>query len=291
MKKLIYGACALLAVAAVGCSKGSCDKESCAAVNDSLSIAYGQYVGSMMFNEFGQVGTEENAKEDFMKGMQLVLGAKPGRNERMGMQVAFQLSNELEQLEEQGIRLDRNKVVDQFKKYFLADSLNQAQISNIQMNFRELIMKAQEEARAAKEAEKAQAPEAQANVKAGEEYVAKLKAENPEVKTTDSGLSYVIEAEGEGDKPGENATVVVNYTGKHLDGEVFDSSIERGEPATFSLRGVVKGFSEGLRLLGKGGKATLYIPGNLGYGVDGAPGAKIGPNEMLVFEVELVDIK
>lgn len=125
-------------------------------------------------------------------------------------------------------------------------------------------------------------------MKAGEEYVAKLRSENPNVKTTDSGLSYVIETEGVAPKPEASSTVVVNYTGKHLNGEVFDSTDGRG-PATFNLQGVVPGFREGLMLLGKGGKATLYIPGALAYGPNGNQG--IGPNEMLVFDVELLDIQ
>ncbi|MDE6526437.1 MAG: FKBP-type peptidyl-prolyl cis-trans isomerase, partial [Muribaculaceae bacterium] len=115
------------------------------------------------------------------------------------------------------------------------------------------------------------------------------KAENADVRTTESGLSYLIANEGDGQHPDENATVVVNYTGKHIDGEVFDTTDGRG-PATFNLQGVVPGFREGLMLLGKGGKATLYIPGKLAYGNQGQPAAGIGPNEMLIFDVELLDV-
>ena len=95
--------------------------------------------------------------------------------------------------------------------------------------------------------------------------------------------------------------MTVHYVGQKIDGTVFDSSVERGEPATFNLQQVIPGFSEGIRLvgfvpgfqealtmLGKGGKATLYIPGNLGYGERGA-GPQIGPDETLIFDVEVID--
>lgn len=289
MKKLILGACALMTVAAVSCSKGSCDK-GCTAATDSVSYTYGEYVGTMMQNEIAQFsGTKDETRKEFLRGMQLVFGANPGNNERMGMRVASQMLQELDQLEEQGIKIDRTVVFNAYKKAFLCDSVNPMRMGEVQETFRTVMQKAQEEAEAAKMAEQEKAPDAQANVAAGEEYVAKLKAENPNVQTLPSGLVYVIEEPGVDPKPASDATVVVNYTGKHLNGEVFDSSEGRG-PATFNLQGVVKGFSEGLQQIGKGGKATLYIPGNLGYGVQGARQAGIGPNEMLVFEVELIDI-
>ena len=110
------------------------------------------------------------------------------------------------------------------------------------------------------------------------------------MKVAESGLAYVIEVPGVDPKPEANATVEVNYTGKLIDGTVFDTTDGRG-PATFNLQGVVPGFREGIMLLGKGGKATLYIPGSLAYGVNGAPQAGIGPNQLLIFDVELLDIK
>ena len=127
-------------------------------------------------------------------------------------------------------------------------------------------------------------------MKAGEAYVADLKAKDSSVQTAASGLSYKIENEGEGEKAKENSTVVVNYSGRHLNGDVFDTT-EGRSPATFNLQGVVPGFREGITLLGKGGTATLYIPGALAYGPNGQPAAGIGPNEMLVFEVEVLDIE
>ncbi len=287
----MIGACAVLALAAASC--GKCGDNSCdaAAATDSLSLSYGQYVGTMLQGEFTQYnnGADKAQKQEFLRGMQIVFGADNSRNTRMGMQVALQMMNEIDQLESQGVEFNKAATMNAFKQAFLADSVDYFQGRSLESNFRIQLDRARKAAQEAKEAEKAKAPAAVDNVKAGEEYVAKLKAENSAVQTTASGLTYLIEVPGEDPKPTENATVVVNYTGKHLNGEVFDSTDGRG-PATFNLQGVVPGFSEGLQLIGKGGKATLYIPGNLGYGANGQPAANIGPNEMLVFDVELLEI-
>lgn len=288
MKKILLGACALMVVAAMtSCDKKAADTK--ATATDSLATAYGQYVGSMLASDFGSFDRSGNAdKKEFIEGMMNAFGNDKSLSTRMGMQVGLQMLNEMNQLKEAGMEMDKAAVMNAFKKVFLADSLSMFESAEYSAKFRELYNRAEQEAAKAKAAEAAQAPEAVDNVKAGEEYVAKLRSENPNVKTTDSGLSYVIETEGVAPKPEASSTVVVNYTGKHLNGEVFDSTDGRG-PATFNLQGVVPGFREGLMLLGKGGKATLYIPGALAYGPNGNQG--IGPNEMLVFDVELLDIQ
>ena len=113
----------------------------------------------------------------------------------------------------------------------------------------------------------------------------------PGVKTTKSGLQYVITKEGTGKSPSLNSTVKVHYTGKLVDGKVFDSSVERGEPLEFKLNQVIPGWTEGLQLMKEGGKATLFIPSELGYGPQGAPGGAIPPNSTLIFDVELIQVK
>ncbi|MEO7062834.1 MAG: FKBP-type peptidyl-prolyl cis-trans isomerase [Dokdonella sp.] len=109
------------------------------------------------------------------------------------------------------------------------------------------------------------------------------------VKTTASGLQYLVEKEGTGAKPKATDTVKVNYLGTKIDGTKFDSSYDRGQPATFPLNGVIKGWSEGLQLMPVGSKYKLFVPANLAYAENG-PGP-IGPNATLVFEVELLDIE
>lgn len=289
MKKLLLGVCALMTLAVVSC--GKCQGDKCSATNDSLSTAYGNYVGAMINSDFTRMADmSKDGKKEFLKGFQtMIANASTSENSNMGMQVAMQLMNEINQLKEQGIDVDQAKVVDAFKKTFLTDSLSIISVQQYSSEFQELFMAARQAAEQ-KLAVEENGDAIDENGKAAEEFVATLVAENPNVQTTEDGLVYVIEAEGEGAKPAETATVVVNYTGKHLNGEVFDSSEGRG-PATFPLQGVIKGFKDGLMLLGKGGKATLYIPGDLGYGPNGQPAAGIGPNEMLVFEVELLDIQ
>lgn len=116
-------------------------------------------------------------------------------------------------------------------------------------------------------------------------------ANKPGVKTTASGLQYEVITEGSGPKPVATDEVKVHYTGTLLDGTVFDSSIKRGEPATFPLNGVIPGWTEGLQLMSVGSKYKLYVPGKLAYGPQGQQQAGIGPNETLIFEVELLSIE
>lgn len=110
------------------------------------------------------------------------------------------------------------------------------------------------------------------------------------VKTSASGLQYKITKEGSGKSPKATDTVVVHYKGTLINGKEFDSSYKRGEPLEFPLNRVIKGWTEGLTYLSEGGKATLYIPSDLAYGSRGA-GPDIGPDETLIFEVELIKIK
>lgn len=110
------------------------------------------------------------------------------------------------------------------------------------------------------------------------------------VTTTESGLQYeVLETGDGGAKPGPTDRVTVNYRGTLIDGEEFDSSYSRGEPASFRVNGVIRGWTEALQLMSVGDKYKLFIPGDLAYGPRGS-GAKIGPNAVLVFEVELLEI-
>lgn len=124
--------------------------------------------------------------------------------------------------------------------------------------------------------------------KAGEEFLAE-NGKRPEVKSTASGLQYVVEKEGEGDTPKAEDEVTVHYTGKLIDGTVFDSSVNRGEPATFPLNRVIPGWTEGVQLMKEGAKYTFFIPSDLAYGPQGIPNA-IPPHSTLIFEVELIKI-
>lgn len=138
------------------------------------------------------------------------------------------------------------------------------------------------------ERQKEEAKTAEQNKKAADDFMAKNKG-NPEIKATESGLQYKIVTEGSGPTPKESDTVSVHYKGTLTDGTEFDSSYKRNQPAEFPLRGVIPGWTEGLQLMKKGGKAQFWIPPQLAYGDRPRPG--IPSNSVLVFEVELLDVK
>lgn len=115
-------------------------------------------------------------------------------------------------------------------------------------------------------------------------------ARRPGVKVTPSGLQYEVLHDTTGQKPLATDVVTVHYTGKLVDGKIFDSSVG-GEPATFPLNGVIPGWTEGLQYMSVGSKYRFFIPGNLAYGEQGVQQAGIGPNETLIFDVELLGIK
>ncbi len=139
-----------------------------------------------------------------------------------------------------------------------------------------------------KKQEEATAKMAEVNAKAGEDFLAE-NARRAEVKTTPSGLQYEVIKEGDGAKPTADQNVTVHYEGKLIDGTVFDSSIDRGQPATFGVSQVIPGWVEALQLMGVGSRWRLFIPSALAYGPQGAGGV-IGPNQTLIFDVELLAI-
>ncbi|MFT6209198.1 MAG: FKBP-type peptidyl-prolyl cis-trans isomerase FkpA, partial [Colwellia sp.] len=110
------------------------------------------------------------------------------------------------------------------------------------------------------------------------------------VQVTESGIQYLVVTEGEGDKPSATDTVTVHYKGTFLNGETFDSSYERNEPAVFPLNRVISGWTEGVQLMSVGSKYTFTIPSDLAYGKNGNP-PRIPGNSVLQFEIELLDIQ
>lgn len=156
-----------------------------------------------------------------------------------------------------------------------------------QKEFMDLMRKFQQELRAA--AEKQAAAAGEDNRKQEQEFLAKNK-EDKEVVTTASGLQYKVLQAGTGARPTANSVVTVHYTGTLPDGTVFDSSVKRGEPATFPVNGVIPGWTEALQIMQVGSKYKLFIPAALAYGKRGA-GQLIGPDQMLIFKVELLDIQ
>jgi FKBP-type peptidyl-prolyl cis-trans isomerase len=123
----------------------------------------------------------------------------------------------------------------------------------------------------------------------GENFLAE-NAKSDGITTTESGLQYKHTIVGTGISPDANDEVTVHYRGTLLNGKEFDSSLKRGEPISFPLNGVIRGWTEGLQLMKEGGKTTFYIPQELAYGARPAPGGAIPPYSALIFEVELIKV-
>lgn len=136
--------------------------------------------------------------------------------------------------------------------------------------------------------QESEAAAAKVNEAAGKSYLEE-NGKREEVVTTPSGLQYEVLQEGDGPCPSAEDRVKVHYTGRLIDGTVFDSSVERNQPATFGVTQVIKGWVEALQLMKAGSKWRLHIPSDLAYGQQGAPGI-IGPNSTLIFDVELLEV-
>ncbi len=159
-------------------------------------------------------------------------------------------------------------------------AMSEEEIMKTMKEFQQEMMKKQREA---------MEKEAQENIEEAEEFLEENKKKE-NVKVMDSGLQYMVIEKGTGESPGDNDRVKVKYTGSFINGEVFDSTEQRGgQPATFSIKGVVPGMSEALENMKVGGKWKIFIPPELGYGAQGG-GGRIPPNALLIFDVELVDI-
>lgn len=127
------------------------------------------------------------------------------------------------------------------------------------------------------------------NITEGKDFLAE-NAKKDGVTTLPSGLQYEVMVEGSGDKPKATDTVTTHYHGTLINGTVFDSSVQRGEPASFPVNGVIKGWVEALQLMSVGSKWKLYVPSELAYGANPHPGGPIEPHMALIFEVELISI-
>ena len=291
MKKLILGMCAALAVIGVSCSKGNdgSDKNLPKGLCDSISMYSGASIGGYVLSDYlnyTRTAESEISKDDIIKGIQLVFANADTEGSVVGLQIGAQLVNQILRYEKDGIKIDRNVLLNNFRHVFDADTLDMEALALNNGKLTELLNRAQKIREAIEE--EAKQEELSAALNSGSEYINTLKAEDPEIKTSESGLSYRIINPGEEPRVQDNSSIEVNYVGRLTDGTVFDQT--QGTPATFSPSGVIPGFAEGLKLLGKGGKAVLYIPGDLAYGANGVPQAGIGPNAMLIFDVEVVDV-
>jgi FKBP-type peptidyl-prolyl cis-trans isomerase len=197
----------------------------------------------------------------------------------LGMNIASSLGANLKR---QGVDINTDVLVRALK-----DGLNGGKTLMTEDEARATLMQLQSELQSKQEEKMKHASEN--NKKEGEAFLAANKTKEG-VVTLPSGLQYKILKEGAGPKPTASDTVVCNYRGTLINGTEFDSSYKRGEPATFPVGGVIKGWTEALQLMPVGSKWQLFIPSDMAYGTRGA-GADIGPNATLIFEVELLSIQ
>lgn len=193
----------------------------------------------------------------------------------IGIQMGMQLSQQKDDI-------DMNSVIQGFTDAF---SGNKPKLSMEEMQ--QTMQAFQQEIQARQMAEMKKIGDK--NAKEGAAFLAENRKKDG-VKTLDSGLQYKVLKKGKGPSPSATDTVVTHYVGNTIDGKVFDSSYKRGEPATFPVSGVIKGWTEALQKMNVGSKWQLFIPADLAYGEHGA-GQTIGPNAVLIFEIELLEIK
>lgn len=292
MKKLILacGAAALMMGGLASCNGGA--SAAPGSFEDSLSQTVGEMNGMQLNMQYNQIPEEMRAKfnkKEMLEGIKSVLLTDTTRQSYItGQQIAMQLWGQLYMWEQAGIKVDRKAIYAAYEKAFLADSVGDmgAVSANAQVimgRVNEIMMEKQRADAEAEAKAKAESPEAKKNVAEGKAYIEKLKKEDPSIVTTPSGLSYKVVKEGNANKAQSNSRVTLSYKGTLVNGKEFDAN----DNATFSPRQVIPGFGEGLQLMGEGAHYILYIPGELGYGVDGTPDGSIGPNATLTFDVEV----
>ena len=192
-------------------------------------------------------------------------------------------------LKQQPTKIDLKKVLRGIEDSYAGKEplMSEEDIRKTTENFKKRMSALREKKMAEREREMKKV--AEKNAREGRAFLKKNKKKKG-VVTLPSGLQYEILKSGSGKRPKAESTVVTHYRGKTIDGKEFDSSYKRGKPATFRVKGVIKGWVEALRLMKTGAKWKLYIPPELAYGERGA-GRDIGPNATLIFEIELLGIK
>ena len=279
MKKLFLVAAIALGLGVfTSCNKGAASTEAHNPQVDTLTAVFGEMYGYGVASELGVDSTFD--KKAFLAGLQSVISMED-QNESYthGVQMGMQIKSMFAQIKErENIEMKAKAWFRSFKKAFMQDSLiNPAYLQpEVMLLMNEIKSKAKEEN-----------PKAIANKKNQEKYIADSLANNADVKKSEGGVYYKVVKEGNGEQFKNTDRVEVKYTGRHLNGEEFDSS--RGETVVFSPTQVVKGFGEMLQLMSPGAVYTIYIPAELAYGVNGQDPV-IEPNEMLIFEVETVGL-
>jgi len=229
---------------------------------------------------FAVAGCQEGAKTEEVKAP--VLDTEVQKQAYgLGASIGMYMQRNLEEHDRLGLALDKELIVRGF-----VDSINDKSVID-QEEIKTLLTKLDETMKA-KQQEMA-VKESEESLAAGQKFLDD-NAKKEGVMVTESGIQYVVLTEAEGDKPAETDTVKVHYKGTFLNGETFDSSYDRGEPAVFPLNRVIKGWTEGVQLMSVGSKFKFTIPSDLAYVPNGNP-PRIPGNSVLEFEIELLEIQ
>lgn len=296
MKKIILACTAVaMGLGMISCSGSSTGEPK--NYEDSLSYYMGKTQGAYFAKNVDQIPEPDKSKfdkESFLRGLKTILEADTAEVGYLyGVSVGLNMMNQLTMMSRSDVNVNRDMVYNQFAAAFKLDSVSETEMEELNTTLNALMNQAHQKMMA-KQQEQQQAAMKELQEKAdknkadGAAFVEKAKADDNTIKTTESGLSYKVEKEGTGAKAVDGDKVKVIYTGKLIDGTVFDTS--DGQPVEFSPNQVIPGFAEGLKMMNKGAKYTLYIPGEIAYGMQGTPDGKIPPMSTLVFEVEVVDI-
>lgn len=289
MKKFILGFASLAMLALGACSgeksAGEAEKQELSKeFTDSVSQIYGKMVGGYVLSDYLNFSDEmknDKTREDMIRGIRIALSEGNNDGVAMGMQIGVKILQEMQQFEEMGLNLDPNILLGQFIKAFNEDSVDMVALRTLSNSLSNAMSQARVVQHENKVAELANSPEAQQNAISGKAFLDKKRTEEG-VNATESGLLYTVDVAGDTSDITDNAPLKVIYKGMLIDGTVFD---QRTEAVAMAPGSVVPGFGEGMKLIGKGGKGTLYIPAELAYGLE-APEV-IGPNQVLVFEIEI----
>ncbi len=292
MKKIFYFAAIALSAALASCSGSNTTTSEVPGVTsaqaDTMAQSFAYAMGAQNGQRFEMFQKQDStlSKEQMILGLQYALNADTATSYVYGMQLGTQLLSHIKFMESMGVKVDRNAFLNQFKRAFLADTIDVEALNLARVRYENTMSKIRDARKAMEDSVKAASPEANANTAAGEAYLKAECAKDPAIKVTASGLGYKIENAGHAKKLSGNDRINFRYVGRTIDGHIFDKTGD--EPSSIIVNQLVPGMQEGLALIGKGGKATFYIPGKLAYGPDGVAQANIGPNAMLVFDVEVL---
>lgn len=300
VKKTIMLGCMALTVLAAATSCGSGEDatempevEAPVTFGDSLltNLGAGEGISRLVgLNNLPEEVRKQLDKDKYLAGMKAILMADTSASFRQGMATALGYMEIIEQAKAAGIVADPAMFLANFARQFKAETADTAQLNKIREELNPQMMRAQDKIMMYQYEQQAKM-QAQAemlfrkNIEAGKEFMSKILAADKDVKTTESGMSYKILKQGNGPVAKNGSKVKVIYTGKLIDGTVFDSS--EGQAVEFSTEGVVPGFAEALTTFPAGTHLTLYLPQDLAYGQQGA--AVIEPGSTLVFDLEIVE--